>query len=424
MCNGARVCIKHNLTTVRKGVSTCIKRTLWTSLATAIVLGGLALLVNASSDAYKMATTNLRPFDKYVDIMPWIPFRVGGYTASRGLLYDKDVTALRDGADPSLISDVIPHVGGTALCRNGSQTFTGWVTGTSPGYLDYQNIKLTAGTMFTEAQYASDSRVVVLGRGIVTPLFGEGVNPVNSQVLIGRHSYRIIGVTDSGMGYNVAIMPLGTARATLLGGITTVQGIELKVVNSERRNDVIKYMTEILDKRHHARSPFTRDYTFQSTAWMSPDIPKILSLIQSFRSTIILSFLAAGALCIFLTALVVDRKTRTESYNSLVRKSHRAGIYALFICESAITAAIGWTGWLACRVADPASSDISISDQLSSMNLTAQSFARLLHFDMSALASLPGLVALSAFMGFIAAFYPAFRNLKERGTALVRQVSA
>ena len=340
------------LSAIRQGLVARSWRIIWTSLTTMVILAALALLMAASNDPYQIARTNLHAFSNYLSILPAPPHKVGGNTASRGHLYDRDVATIQEGAAAKGISAVIPYRVGNAVFRYGSQSFTAQMIGSSNEYAGYQNLHLSSGVMFTGEHYASATRVVLLGDGIAQSLFGDSANAVNSYIFIGRgataggRSYKVLGVIDTPRLHNQALMPLSTARDTLFGRTGKVQGIAVRVIQPDNIPQVIANISEDLDKTHHVKGdPLQRDWGFDSETFIDPKVPDILSAIQRNDLTMIMLLIACGIMCIILIVRSVGKMPITYLDGSM-EKFKPADICGTFVIEVLVITAAGWIGWI------------------------------------------------------------------------------
>lgn len=92
-------------------------------------------------------------------------------------------------ANPNLISqDTIGY---------GSESVITSVYGAGPGEIEVSTSEVARGSFLSDAHLDSRSRVVVLGNGIASKLFGE-TDPIGKSVKISKRNFRVIGVMEQG----------------------------------------------------------------------------------------------------------------------------------------------------------------------------------------------------------------------------------
>jgi putative ABC transport system permease protein len=312
-----------------------------------IVLG-VAMTVVLNSLGFGIESTfrsNLASFYDYLTVVPSPPYVPGGRASTPGLLYDKDLDALRGNVDPTVVRDIVPIVAGYAQSRNGALNFNVYVVGSTEGYLRYANIKIVAGRSFGDQEYASAARVVVLGEVVAQKFYGTNMAAVGRTIEMGRHAFVVIGVSRNISTDVSAIMPLTTARTALFGGLITVQQI---VVRLGAPGEVVPAVVEvgtILDKRHHIDSPDQRDYTFSSPNFIMPNFPQLFLIFRWFIVAVTSVFLLVGMLGLAnVLSYVAVRRVNTAHENHKVHGSRLSILRRLLIESLALSGVCGIAG--------------------------------------------------------------------------------
>ena len=140
----------------------------------------------------------------------------GGYAA----LSLSDVAALSDPFNAPAVSAVSAVVQGSQEVVYGGNTSRVSVSGVTPNYFTVNNVEnLMGGDVFTQQDYDTQGRVVVLGYTVAEDLFEEEY-AVGNSVRIGGVSYEVIGVMEkSGSNFSqtdtAVFLPLTTAQSRL-----------------------------------------------------------------------------------------------------------------------------------------------------------------------------------------------------------------
>ena len=141
-------------------------------------------------------------------------------TGSTPMLTMADAAAI---ADLPTVGAVAPVQPGTAQLVYGPNNWSTSVTGTTPAYLQVRDWPVSEGNAFTDSDVRSATRVALLGRTVVTNLFGDA-SPVGKTIRIRNSPYLVIGVLaakgQSLMGQDqddVVLVPVTTAQRQLFG---------------------------------------------------------------------------------------------------------------------------------------------------------------------------------------------------------------
>jgi len=189
-------------------------------LSVALVIA-LAALNDSLNSSIKHAFTSLT----FHHVSPITAAEPGGNLPRD--LDDSDVAALNSSRDPSIINYRSANSERTGRMRRGSRVYTGNVVASTADYLPIGGRTMASGSMFTDEQYRKEARVVVLGPSVVDALFGgNNGNAVGSTIILGRHTFTVIGVLDpAGNSDNIVLLPMTTARDLLYGSTHSISEI-------------------------------------------------------------------------------------------------------------------------------------------------------------------------------------------------------
>ena len=131
-----------------------------------------------------------------ITIRPGADMRGGvrGSASDMQTLTFKDFEAIK--AQTSLLSYMTPVVNGGGQVISGSNNWPSTIYGVNPEYLKIKVVDLQSGSMFTEAEVKSASKVALIGQTIVENVFPDGQEPVGQMIRFNNIPFKIIGVLE------------------------------------------------------------------------------------------------------------------------------------------------------------------------------------------------------------------------------------
>jgi putative ABC transport system permease protein len=133
-----------------------------------------------------------------------------------------------------IVKYVAPMIDNPEQVVSGNRNWFTLVVGTSPDFVYINDWFPETGVFFNYKDVANTENVCVLGRTVMTNLFGYG-DPVGKNVRIGKNSFRVIGVmsplgqTSSGKDQDdVLLIPYTTFQKRILG-TNTIESISVSV---------------------------------------------------------------------------------------------------------------------------------------------------------------------------------------------------
>jgi len=262
-------------------------------------------------------------------------------------LRDSDVTALRDRAQAPDVARVIPQLTGKSIVQRGAgNQFRAQVTGSTIDYLTTDDRQMVLGSMFTSEQARTNAQVVLLGPNPVAALYGgDAAAAMGSRVRIDKSTFTVIGVLKAdGYSDDIALMPLGTARAFLLGGNNIVSGISVKAPSVEQVPVTMEEVNRILDKRHHISEPAKRDFVVTAVQNQVDQIQQFITFLSLFIVAVAAISLVVGGIGVANIMLVsVTERTREIGIRKAIG-ARRSAIMKQFLIESTVLAGVGGLG--------------------------------------------------------------------------------
>lgn len=180
-----------------------------------------------------------------------------------------------------LLSYVTPVVNGGGQVINGSNNWPSTIFGVNPDYLNIKVVGLQSGSMFTDAEVKSASKVVLLGQTVVDNVFPNGEDPVGQMIRFNNIPFKVIGVLEE-KGENtfgqdqddVVIAPYTTVQKRILA-IDYLNQIMASAISEDDAPEAVIQVTEILRAQHKLLENEDDDFTVRSME----------ELISTFSST-------------------------------------------------------------------------------------------------------------------------------------------
>ena len=219
--------------------------------------------------------------------------------------------------EKKFVTKVSPEVTSSGQVIYGNNNTNTTIYGESPEYLDIKLWDVEQGECFTDEDIKKAAKKVVVGKTIVTELFGDGVDPIGKTIRFKSIPLTIIGVLKS-KGYNnwgmdqdnVLIAPYTTVMKRIAAQ-TWFSSIICSAVTEELSNAAIEELTQILRDNHKLKGEAVDDFTIRSQAEMMQTMSSTMDTV-----TIILVVAAAFSLLVagigIMNIMLVSVTERTK----------------------------------------------------------------------------------------------------------------
>ncbi len=322
-----------------------------------------------------------------------------------------------------------------------------FIYGTSPAYLEVQNGSIAEGEMFTRLDVHNANKVCVLGRTIVRELFG-GASPVGKYMRIQNVLFRVIGVLNAkganmmGMDQDdLVLAPWTTIKYRVVGSsvenanqskassetsatvnslnqiypttqlnlypeqsatqladnpllvrFTTVDRIMASARSPEDIEPAVRQITQLLHERHHIAPGEPDDFTIRDMTEMTAALSSTTVLMTKLLLAVALISLVVGGVGIMNIMLVsVTERTREIGLRMAIGARGR-DILRQFLAEAIVLCLAG--GALGILLGHGGSRLVTL----------------LLRWPTeTSLAAIVASVAVSASVGVIFGYYPAWK---------------
>ena len=205
-------------------------------------------------------------------------------------------------AQKSYISKVSPGVNSSGQAVNGAKNTTSSMYGESTDYLDIKQWVVQDGECFTDEDVKHSAKVCLIGKTVVTELFGENVDPIGKTIRFKSIPFRVIGVLKS-KGYNswgmdqdnIIIAPYTTVMKRVLAQ-TYLNNINCSALTEEMTQNAIDELTQILRTNHKIPAEGIDDFRIHSQEEM-------MSTMSSTMDTITIILVVAAAFSLLVAGI-------------------------------------------------------------------------------------------------------------------------
>jgi putative ABC transport system permease protein len=241
--------------------------------------------------------------------------------------------------------------------RGGGQAVYGnnnWATsiqGTTPAYLQIRELPVVSGDAFTTQDVDGATKVALLGKTVVTNLFGDE-DPVGKIIRIRKVPFTVLGVLEpkgqSPTGQDqddLIIVPISTAKKKLLGGpmsaANSVGNILIEARDSQSIQQAQTEIASLLRQRHRLAPTEDNDFSVRNleelfTAQQAS--AEVMSILLASIASVSLIVGGIGIMNIMLVS--VTERTREIGLRMAVGAKTR-NVLAQFLVEAVTLAAVG-----------------------------------------------------------------------------------
>ncbi|HEX4246651.1 MAG TPA: ABC transporter permease [Pseudonocardia sp.] len=329
-------------------------RSALTMLGLIIGVAAVILLTSFGQGVAGSVNTAIEPVANSITIVPKLSPTPGGPPAEP--LTDEDAAAI---AKLPNVAQLVPVVTGSSTgaagqvskavtaSTPGAQFLSATVTGTTADYVSVRQIKIAAGTFFSQAQGTSGAKVAVLGPLVATALYGPDPNAaIGKPLRLDHANFKVIGVLQSygASSDNVIVMPEAAARSGVFGygyGGNELSSIIVKATSTQQVKAAESQITDVLREHHRILNPAYDDFQVQDLGSRLTTFTQLITLITNFVPAIAAVSLLVGGIGVLNIMLVsVTDRTREIGTRKAIGASDSA-ILSQFILEAITLAGLG-----------------------------------------------------------------------------------
>jgi len=255
-------------------------------------------------------------------------------------LTEEDKDALLDKHNVAHLSHAAGYITGNGLLKWESENRNVTYTGANASYELIENVTVSEGRFFSEADNDARDAVIVMGKSIAEEIFGNS-NPLGERVKIDGKQFRVIGVLAAqGSSIfedvdNAIIMPLRVAQYELLG-VRHITFIRSKVESEEFMEQTEEEIANTLLDRHGEE-----DFSIRNSADLLDILTTITNALKFFLVAIAAVSLFVGGIGIMNIMLIaVKEKTREVGLRKSVGATD-SDILKQFLIETIVLSLLG-----------------------------------------------------------------------------------
>lgn len=249
--------------------------------------------------------------------------------------------------EKKFVTKVSPEVTASGQVVYGNNNTTTTIYGESTEYLDIKQWPVERGDCFTEEDINKAAKKVVVGKTIVTELFGEGADPIGKTIRFKSIPMTIVGVLKA-KGYNswgmdqdnVIIAPYTTVMKRIAAQ-TWFSSIVCSAITEDLSDAAIEELTQMLRDNHKLKGETADDFTIRSQAEMMETMSTTMDMV-----TLILVVAAAFSLLVagigIMNIMLVSVTERTKEIGLRMAVGATGAVISLqFLIESVLISVTG-----------------------------------------------------------------------------------
>ncbi len=335
---------KNTFQVAWEGLSSNKMRSFLTTLGIIIGVASVIIMVAISAGAEAVIAEQIEGLGANLIIVS--PMR-GTPGAAKTLTYD-DALAMQEEVDGALGISAEQRTA-VLTVKSDNTTLEMSITGVTPDYPTVRDVPVAEGTFFTDKDLDRKNKVVVLGAGVATDLFGEDAAVVGQTVTIGNTRYKVIGVMEEkgvvgDVDYDgIVYLPITVVfQKYTISKLATdsVRTIYIEVADQTAIDPTIEKVTNLLAKRH--------DVTIASPDFMIQTQQDIISTQEATTETFrdLLAWVAGVSLLVggigIMNIMLVSVTERTREIG--IRQSIGAtpgDVRRQFLIEAIVLSLVG-----------------------------------------------------------------------------------
>jgi putative ABC transport system permease protein len=326
-----------------------IRRNLMRSILTilGIVIGVAAVItmVTLGTGATASVTSEIETFGtNLLYVQPGQRSSGGAYI--RGEPFDlSDAEAIRKNING--LTAVAPMNQGSTQAIYGSENWYTYLYGSTNDYMISQNMAISLGQSFTDADIRSGNAVCILGETVREKLFGAQ-DPIGSKVRLTDKSFKVVGVFKArGAVFfgsedtdNFIMIPLRAFQQRISGN-TVVQYIMISAEKGVSTNEVKEEIQVLMRERRGISEGKEDDFSVTDMKEMVAQLNTITAILTGVLSAIAAISLLVGGIGIMNIMLVsVTERTREIGIRLAIGALER-DVLKQFLLEAMVLTSLG-----------------------------------------------------------------------------------
>lgn len=323
-------------------------RSVLTMLGIIIGVAAVILLVSLGAGLQKYITGQFEQLGSNLVVV--LPGRVsleGGFSQGSAPNFMGSKLTVEQAAEISRLGGPIQEAGAAietsaAIKYLGKSKYT-TVAGITANYGRIRNIQVTQGRNISETDVTLGRKVVILGKGIASTLFGQS-EAIGKEITVGEERFQVIGILEqlgtAGIGFDVDnFVAIPVTAGQRLAGTDAVQTIVVKATSKE----VIPQAIAVTKKYFLNQGLTADDFSVLDQSNLLSTINSILGVLTAALGGIAAISLVVGGVGIMNIMLVsVTERTREIGLRKAVGAKPK-DILIQFLIEAVTLSAFGGT---------------------------------------------------------------------------------
>jgi putative ABC transport system permease protein len=322
-------------------------RSLLTMLGIIIGVGSVITLVALGEGSQKDISSQVSSLGTNLLMIRPGSSQVGGARGGSGTLDALDMADVeRLRSEAVLLQGVSPEIRIASQVIAGASNWNTTVTGVLPEYATIRNYQIASGTLFSERDIRTRSKVAVLGRTVAKELF-PGQDPVGAGIRIRNVPFKVIGVLEpkgqSAFGTDQDDLILAPSSTVLyrLGDGKTIRSIVASAISPEQMDPAKQEITDLLREQHRLQPGVLDDFNIRDQTEINQMATRVTGTLTLLLSAIAGVSLLVGGIGIMNIMLVSVTERTREIGIRLAIGARPVDILNQFLIEAAILSLLG-----------------------------------------------------------------------------------
>jgi putative ABC transport system permease protein len=220
------------------------------------------------------------------------------------------------------------------------------IYGGTTNYGDAWDWTVASGEFFTEEDMSSMARVAVLGKTVVSELYGN-TDPIGTNIKIENVNFKVIGVLSArgtspmGMDMDSRIVIPYTTAARRVFNTPYVSLIRMAAVDPNQVEKIEKDVAALLKDRHHIQPGFPEDFRVRGASSISKMAKGMVGTLNLFLGLVSLISLVVGGIVVMNIMLIsVGERVKEIGLRRAVG-AKRTDVRNQFLIESSLVTVLG-----------------------------------------------------------------------------------
>jgi putative ABC transport system permease protein len=322
-------------------------RSLLTMLGIIIGVGSVITLVALGEGSQKDISSQVATLGTNLLMIRPGSSQVGGARGGSGTLDTLDLADVeRLRTEATLLQGVSPEIRITSQVIAGTNNWNTSVTGVLPEYATIRNYQVSSGTLFSERDIRTRSKVAVLGRTVAKELFPDQ-DPVGASIRVRNVPFKVIGVLQpkgqSAFGSDQDDLILAPSSTVLyrLGDGKTIRSIVASAISQEQMDAAKQEITVLLREQHRLQPGVLDDFNIRDQTEINQMATRVTGTLTLLLSAIAGVSLLVGGIGIMNIMLVSVTERTREIGIRLAIGARPVDILSQFLIEAAILSLLG-----------------------------------------------------------------------------------